>query len=82
MVIFLLPRYFYINMVYSSDQSLCWSRTYSMTAKLLGEHHLELLSLKGGCICSTESTEGFGESAYWHILISAYTFTHTKCGSK
>ena len=27
-----------------------------MTVKLLTEHHLELLSLKGGCICSYEST--------------------------
>ena len=27
-----------------------------MTVKLLYEHHLELLSLKGGCTCSSEAT--------------------------
>ena len=27
-----------------------------MTAKLLAEHHLEFLSLKGGCTGSSEST--------------------------
>ena len=39
-----------------SDQSLCLSLEYSMTVKLLTEHHLELLSLKGGCTDSSEST--------------------------
>ena len=29
---------------------------YSMSVKLLTEHHLELLSLKGGCTGSSEST--------------------------
>ena len=29
---------------------------YSMIVKLLTEHHLEFLSLKGGCTGSTEST--------------------------
>ena len=27
-----------------------------MSVKLLTEYHLELLSLKGGCICMSEST--------------------------
>ena len=27
-----------------------------MTVKLLTGHHLEFLTLKGGCICSSEST--------------------------
>ena len=27
-----------------------------MIVKLLTEHHLEFLSLKGGCTCSSEST--------------------------
>ena len=27
-----------------------------MIVKLLTEHHLEILSLKGGCTCSSEST--------------------------
>ena len=39
-----------------SDQSLCLSLEYSMTVKLLTEHHLEFLRLKGGCTGSSEST--------------------------
>ena len=39
-----------------SDQSLCLSLEYSMTVKLLTEHHLEFLSLKGGYTGSSEST--------------------------
>ena len=39
-----------------SYQSLCLSLEYSMTVKLLTEHHLEFLSLKGGCTGSSEST--------------------------
>ena len=39
-----------------SDQSLCLSLEYSMGVKLLTEHHLECLSLKGGCTGSSEST--------------------------
>ena len=39
-----------------SDQSLCYLLEYSMTVMLLTEHHLEFLSLKGGCTCSSEST--------------------------
>ena len=39
-----------------SDQSLCLSLEYSMTVKLLTEHHLDFLSLKGGCTGSTQST--------------------------
>ena len=41
-----------------SDQSLCLSLTYytCMTVKLLTEHHLKFLSLKGGCTCSSEPT--------------------------
>ena len=39
-----------------SDQSLCLSLEYSMIVKLLAEHHLEFLSLKGGCRGSSEST--------------------------
>ena len=36
--------------------SLCQSLDYSISVKQLTEHHLELLSLKGGCIGSSEST--------------------------
>ena len=39
-----------------SDQSLCKSLEYSMTVKLLTEHHLGFLSFKGGCTGLSEST--------------------------
>ena len=39
-----------------SDQSLYSSLEYSISVKLLTEHLLEVLSLKGGCTCSSEST--------------------------
>ena len=39
-----------------AHQSLCESLQYSMSVKLLTEHHLEFLSLKGGCTCSSVST--------------------------
>ena len=46
-----------ISLAYAqSDQSLCLSLEYSMSVKLLTEHHLEFLSLKGGCTDSLEST--------------------------
>ena len=39
-----------------SDQSLCLSFEYFMSVKLLIEHHLEFLGLKGGCTGLSEST--------------------------
>ena len=39
-----------------SDQSLCLSLDYSMIIKILTEHHLVFLSLKGGSTCLSEST--------------------------
>ena len=39
-----------------SDQSLCLALEYSMNVKLLTEHDLEFLSLKGGCTGSYESS--------------------------
>ena len=39
-----------------SDQSLCLSREYSISVKLLTEQHLEFLSLTEGCTGSSEST--------------------------
>ena len=48
----LRPAYAYAQ----SDQGRCLSLEYSMNVKLLLEHHLEFLSLKGGCIGSSEST--------------------------
>ena len=38
-----------------SNQSICSLLEYSMSVKLLTEHHLEFLSLKGGCTGSSES---------------------------
>ena len=38
------------------DQSLCLSLEYPISVKLLTEHHLRFLSLKGGCTGSSEST--------------------------
>ena len=39
-----------------SDQNLCLSLEYFIIVKLLTEHYLEFLSLKGWCIGSSEST--------------------------
>ena len=39
-----------------SDQRLCLLLNYSMTVKLVTEHHLAFLSLKRGCTGSSEST--------------------------
>ena len=39
-----------------SDQSLCKTLEYSITVKLLTEHHLEFLNFKGGCLGLSEST--------------------------
>ena len=52
-----------------SDQSLFQSLEYSMNIKLLGEHHLEFPSWKGGCTA-------FGASAFkrrLHRLVWVYT---------
>ena len=57
-----------------SDQSLCLSHEYSLSVKLLTEHDLELLSLKGGCKGSSESAR-VKMPHYWkshaaaHILL-------------
>ena len=37
-------------------QSICWSLAYSMSVKPVTEHNLELLSLRGDCTGSSEST--------------------------
>ena len=39
-----------------SGQSICQSHEYFISVKLLNEHHLEFLSLKGRCTGSSEST--------------------------
>ena len=55
-----------------SDQNLCLSLEYSLTVKLLTEHHLKFLSLKGGCIDWSESIHVkmphcFGNLMHWLI---------------
>ena len=40
----------------AKPQIICYSLEYSMNVKLLTEHHLKFLSLKGGCTGSSEST--------------------------
>ena len=53
-----------------TDQSLCWLFKYSMTVKLLTEPHLRVLSLKGGCTGSSESTL-FKRQYCWKSRITA-----------
>ena len=66
-----------------SDQSLCLSLEYSMTVKLLPEHHLEFLHLKGGCRGSSESTH-VKMPHYWKSNVTAQILskaqTHIKLG--
>ena len=47
----LRPAYAYAQ----SDHSLCQSLECSMTVKLLTEHNLEFVSLKGGCTGSCQN---------------------------
>ena len=56
-----------------TDQSFCKSLEYSMNIKLLTEHHLEFVSLKGGCTGSFEST--LVKMAHcWKSRITAHMF--------
>ena len=57
-----------------SDLSLCWSFEYSLTIKLLTEHHLEFLSLNGGRTGSFESTF-VRIPHYWKSLVVAHLST-------
>ena len=59
-----------------SDQSLCWSFEYSMTAKLLTEHHLEFLRLKGGCTGSPPRGGGGGGNLIFSTYISSVSTIH------
>ena len=49
-----------------------------MTVKLLTEHHLEFLSLKGGCRDSFESTLVKMSNFWKSHVISRYGYQHTK----
>ena len=60
-----------------SDQSLCVSLEYSMSVKLLTEHHLEFLSLKGGCTGSSESSN-VKMSHGWKSHVVANSRKHIK----
>ena len=62
-----------------SDQSLCWSLEYSLSVKLLTEHHLECLSLKGGCTGSSESTL-VKKPHYWESHVMAQIITPPQFG--
>ena len=59
-----------------SDQRLCSSLEYSMSVKLLTEHLLEVLSLKGGCTCLSESTH-VEMPHCWKSHVTAYIFQMT-----
>ena len=63
-----------------SDQSLGSSLEYSMSIKLLTEHLLEVLSLKGGCTCSSESTH-VKMPHCWKSHVTAY-FSFEKHGQQ
>ena len=56
-----------------ADQSLCLSLAYSMSVKLLTEHHLVFLSLKGGCKGSSESTFVKIQRC-WKLHVTAHLF--------
>ena len=55
-----------------SDQSLCFSLDYLMNIKLLFEHHLEFLSLKGGCRGSFSEYTLVKMPHCWKPLVAAY----------
>ena len=57
-----------------SDQSICRSLEYSMSVKLLTEHHLEFLSLKGCCTGWSESTL-VKMPHYWKPHVTAHVFS-------
>ena len=54
-----------------SDQNLFQAFEYSMSVKLLTEHNLEYLSLKGGCTGSSESTL-IKMPYYWKFHVTAH----------
>ena len=56
-----------------SDQRLCQTLDYSMSVKLLTEHNLEFLRLKGGCIASSESTLVRMPHS-WKSLVAAHIY--------
>ena len=68
------PTMWYVRPAYAeSDQSLYSSLEYSMSVKLLTEHLLEVLSLKGGCTGLSESTL-VKMSNYWKSRATAQVY--------
>ena len=65
-----------------SDHSLCWSLEYSISFKLLTEHHLAFLSLKGGSTGSSEYTT-VKMSHCWksHVAAQLSIFSVDRCSS-
>ena len=69
-----------------SDQSLCMSLELSMSVKLLTEHHLEFLSLRGGCTGSSEYTlfkipncwKSHVTAQYYHIFLGLGSYEDDK----
>ena len=55
-----------------SDQSLCLSFEYSMSVKLFTKHHLEFLSLKGGCTGSSVSISLVKMPHCWKSHVTAH----------
>ena len=59
------------------DQSLCLSLKYCMTVKLLTEHHLEFLSLKGGSTGSSEPTHVKMPHCWKsHVVAQMHSYSH------
>ena len=66
-----------------TDENLCLSLEYLMSIKLLTEHNLEFLSLKGGCTGSSETTlvkmpHKWKSHAVAHLYESIMCMTHNE----
>ena len=61
----------YVRPYAQSDQSICLSLEHSMSVKILTEHHLEYLSLTGGCTGSSASTL-VKMPHCWNSIMSSY----------
>ena len=64
-----------------SPPKMCIGSDYSISVKQLTEHHLEFLSLKGDCTCSSEST--FVRMPHcWKSHVAAQLCTLVSCSQK
>ena len=64
-----------------SDQSLCLLLEYLTSVKLLTEHHLGFLNLKGGCTGSFESTLVKMTNCWKSDVMAHYNIKATSTGS-